>query len=505
VTIRIAPVWGTSDVLEPFRGVKRRSFVRLAITDALLAFGVITAVTALVGIDDNVHDSLIMLAFAGAWIAIGSLGQRSFERSAKPPTTRILSGLVAAWISLVVAGVAIYLATGTIRSVDSALVESAAGFSTTAVTTLDPSSLGTAMQLWRASTQWLGGLLGLLIGVIALPQALRSSSLLGRTAGSDQSKMVARPIAGRRRILRVYVGFTVVMVVAYLATGVSALDSAVNGLTTVSTGGFTSHPDSFAAFGTSTRVVATIGMVIAGSSFFVIWWVLRGQVKPLLRSSELRVYAAVLIITSAFLSLPGSSLSISDAAFTAASTISTTGYSAVRWTAMPDFYLTVLLIVVAMGSMAGSAGGGLRVMRVHTLMKSVVRELRLQLDPHRVSVIKNSAQPVEESSIDRISGYHVAHILVCAAGAFVISISGIGLVESLWMAVGTLSSFGPAPGVGSYGDLRGIEPWVRLTLIPMMLAARLSVLVVLLGFVHIGGAKNSLIATTRRRLRASHR
>lgn len=502
---RLAPVWDTSEALEPFRGVKRSSFVRLAVTDAMLAFGMITAVAALVGIDDNAHDSMIMLVFAGSCITIGSLGQRSFERTAKPPTTRILSGLVAAWISLVVAGVAVYMATGTIRSVDSALVESAAGFSTTSLTTLDPSSLGTAMQLWRASTQWLGGFLGLLIGVIALPQALRSSSLLGRAIATDQSRMVARPIAGRRRIMRLYMGFTVAMTGAYLATGVPALDSAVNAMTTVSTGGFTSHPDSFSTFGTATRAVATIGMVIAGSSFFVIWWALRGRVKPLLRSSELRIYAAVLATTTFLLSLPGSSLSITDAAFTAASTISTTGYAAVQWTALPDGYLAVLLVVVAMGSMAGSAGGGLRVLRVHTLMKSVVRELRAQLDPHRVSVIKHSGKPVEEASIDRISGYHIAHIFVCAGGAFMISISGIGLVESLWMAVGTLSSFGPAPGVGSYGDLTGIEPWVRLALIPMMLAARLSVLVVLLGFVHIGGAKNSLIATTRRRLRARNR
>jgi len=494
-----------SEALEPFRGVKRPSYVRIAVTDALLAFGVLTALAALIGIDDNLHESMIMLVFAGAAIAIGSLGQKSFERSARPPTTRVLSGLVAAWISLVVAGVAIYLATGTIQSVDSALVESAAGFSTTSVTTLDPSTLGTAMQLWRASTQWLGGFFGLLIGVIALPQALRASSLLGRSSAADQSFMVSRPMAGRRLIMRVYGGFTIVMAGAYLATGVSAIDSVVNALTTVSTGGFTSKADSFVGFGTATLLVATVGMIVAGSSFFVILWSLRGRVRPLIRSSELRIYAGILVITSMLLSLPGSSLSITDAIFTAASAVSTTGYASVRWTVMPDAYLTVVLVVVAMGSMAGSAGGGLRVLRVHTLMKSVLRELRMQLDPHRVLVIKNSGKAVEEASIDRISGYHIAHILVCASGAFVISISGIGMVESLWIAVGTLSSFGPAPGLGSFGDLRGIDPWVRLALIPMMLAARLSVLVVLLGFVHIGGAKNSVIANTRRRLQARRR
>ncbi len=502
MTAQRLPAWTTSEALEPLRGVKRQSFVRLAVTESLMVFGAVTAVAALVGITGNLRETMIMLAFAGSWLAIGALGHKSFERAVRPPTTRVLSSLVAAWVSMVIAGMALYLATGTITSVDAALLESASGFSTTAITTLDPSELGSAMQVWRASTQWMGGLLGLLIGVIALPQALRSSSLLGRAIATDESRLVTRPTRGRLLIMRVYGGFTVAMIVAYLATGLSPVDAAVHGLTTVSTGGFSSRADSFAGFGTATRVVSTIGMIIAGSSFSVIWWALRGRLKPLRRSSELRIYVAVLVITTGLLAFPASSLSITDAAFTAASTVSTTGYAAGQWTLLPDSYLAVLLVVVAMGSMAGSAGGGLRVLRVHTLMKSVLRELRLQLDPNRVAVIKNSGRPVEEASIDRISGYHIAHIFVCAAGAFVISISGIGLVESLWIAVGTLSSFGPAPGIGSYGNVAGMEPWVRLTLIPMMLAARLSVLVVLLGLVHIGGAKKSVGAAVRRRLRA---
>lgn len=505
MSTRHLPAWTTAEGLEPLRSVKRQSFARLAISDALIAFGTITALSAIAGMGDDRRDSLILLAFAGAAVTIGSLGHKALVRAPRPPTAKILTGLVVTWATLVAMGTGIYLATGTINNVGGALVESAAGFSTTAVTMIDPSMLSTGMQLWRASTQWFGGLLGLLIGIIALPQALRSSSLIGQAITTDQSRMVTRPIIGTRRIAAVYSGFTALMVLAYAGSGLSNLDSVVYALTTVSTGGFSSHADSFAGFGGAPRIVATAGMIIAGSSFFVIWWAIRGQVRPLLRSSELRIYAVVIVISTVLLSLPGRAMSVGDSLFITASAVSTTGYAVGDWTKMPDFSLTVLLVVVTMGSMAGSAGGGLRVLRVHALLKSVLRDLRLQLDPHRVVVIKNSGRPVEESSIDRISGYQVAHIFVAATGAFIISISGIGVVDSLWMSLGTLSTFGPAPGIGPFGYIGDVSAWVRLALVPMMLAARLSVLVVLLGFVWVGGLKKSALAEMRRRVTAAGR
>lgn len=484
---------------------KRPSFARLAIAEALLAFGMITGVAAVFSLVSDRRASVVMLITAIGSVLVGALGRRVFVEAPKPPTTRILMGLVVTWITLVLMGAVVYLLTGTIDTIDGALVESAAGFSTTSVTVIDPTNLSTGIQIWRASTQWFGGLFGVLIAVIALPQALRGSSLLGRTPGTEETLLVAKPGAGRRQIIAVYSGFSVVMALAYAVSGLSAVDSVVHSLTTVSTGGFSSNVDSFVNLGGGPRVVAIVGMTIAGSGYFVIWWALRGRIKPLLRSSELRTYIALIIVTTALLVATEPALSIGDALFTTVSALSTTGYAVHDWTLLDDFVLTILLIVVAMGSMAGSAGGGLRILRVNTLMKSVIRELRTQLDPHRVSVIKVSGRPVEETSVDRMSGYVVAHMFLCAAGAFVVSTSGVGLVESLWIAIGTLSSFGPAPGIGAFGDLRALEPWVRVALIPLMIAARLSVLVVLLAFVRMAGIKDSAIAASRRGKRALRR
>jgi len=488
----------TADELFVRSGAERQSFTRLAISKALLTFGAMTGISGIIGLGSDHHDAVVLLAISIVSVVVGAVGRKVLVEAPKPSTSKILTGLVVTWTTLVALGTIVYMGTSAIDTVDGALLESAAGFSTTSLTVVDPSNLSTGLQIWRAATQWFGGLLGLLIGVIALPQALRGSSLLGRTPGSDESAMMARPGSGRRQVTSVYAGFTVAMVLAYAASGLSALDSVVHGLTTVSTGGFSSRADSFVAFGSATRVVAIAGMTIAGSGYFIIWWALRGRIKPLIRSSELRIYLGVIATTTALLAMSESTLSIGDSVFTTVSAVSTTGYSVTDWTLLGDFPLTILLVVVAMGSMAGSAGGGLRVLRVHTLMKSVTRELRLQLDPLRVMVIKNSGQTVEEKSIDRISGYHIAHIFMCGAGAFLIAVFGVDVVDSIWLAVGTLSSLGPAPGVGAFGYMGDLSRWIRIILLPMMLAARLSVLVVLLGFARIGSLKKSVIARGRR-------
>ena len=90
---------------------------------------------------------LLAVATITGSIAIARAGRRWRER---PPTARVIAGLASTWASLVLAGSIVYLASGTITTVDEALFESAAGFSTVAATTLDPESLGTSMSLFRA-------------------------------------------------------------------------------------------------------------------------------------------------------------------------------------------------------------------------------------------------------------------------------------------------------------------------------------------------------------------
>ena len=108
---------------------RRDSFSRLAISDGLVRVGTAGLAAATIGFFDDAADAIVMAVIAGVALAIGISGRRTFVRRRHTAAARILSGLASTWAVMVLVGMATYLATGAIDTVDGALFESAAGFS----------------------------------------------------------------------------------------------------------------------------------------------------------------------------------------------------------------------------------------------------------------------------------------------------------------------------------------------------------------------------------------
>jgi trk/ktr system potassium uptake protein len=480
---------------------RRQSYARLAITDGMAALGVVTALCGLAGIFDDRGDALFLLVVGSVAVGVGVAGRRTLERRHRPAPGRILSGLALAWLILVVVGTGVYLGTGTIGRVDDAFVEAAAGFSTTNVTILDPGDLSVSMQLWRAATQWVGGFFGILVAVIALPLALRGRVLAKGESLHTDDRLAPTPAVGRRRVLSIYSALTLAIAAGYLLTGLGVRDSAVHALTTISTGGFSSQTDSFVGFGNGPRVVAVIGMMIAGSSYFVVWWAVRGRLRPVWSSTELRMYAGLLAAGSALVAIGGDGIGFGDAIFTSVSAISTTGYAVGDWTVLDDSVLMVLLILIGTGSMSGGAGGGLHVVRAWALLGFALRELRRQLDPASVVVIKQGGRAIDERVLERTTGYQIAHLGLCGLAAFLLAAAGVDVIGAIYTGISVLSTNGTGVGAGPFGDITGFSPIARLLLVPFMLAGRLTILPLLLGLAWLFRARSGLARRARRLLR----
>ncbi len=484
-------------------GTKRRtdSFGRLAITDSLLVLGVLSGLAGLVGVFEDLGDGIVLLVTGAVAVAIGSLGRGTYERRHRPTPSRVVGGLAATWAVLVVVGTVVYLLSSATDNVGTALFESASGFSTTALTALDPTQLSSGMQLFRGATQWLGALIGLLAAVVALPGVLRGSVHVPVGQGRRLDRLSPGPTTGRRRVGGIYLGLTILCGLAYALTGMGAKDSVVHALTTVSTGGFTNRADSFISYGAATQIVATVFMTLAGMSYFVFWWVLRGQRKRFLRSTEMWLYFAMIASTTVAILLAVDGITVRHAAFQAASAASTTGLASADWTVFPSSALAVLLIAVATGSMGASAGGGLRIARAGALVAYAQRELRRQLDPKIVTVVKIESRVVADEELERLTGYQIAHLGLCAIGAFLLATTGIDMVSSLWTAISALSTAGPSPITGPSGDATNLSSTARLLLIPGMLAGRLTILPLLTAVIGVLQAKTHLVKWTRRLLR----
>lgn len=452
------------------------SFLLSGIGVAVLGIGAVGVACGLAGLTDDASDSGWLVGSGMVCLLVGSWLGRRFVRPRRASPNRILTGLGLIWLAVTLIGAVVYLLTGAIERVDDALLESASGFTATNLTTVDPEELSRALVLWRAGTQWIGGMMGIVLSVVALPEALRGTALSKRHGNRGPLDLVPNAIRGRRRILGIYTGFTAAVLLGYLATGLGATEAVAHAMTTVSTGGFSTNADSFVGYGTGPRIVAGMGMLVAGSSIFVLWWIVRGQLQPLWRSTELRTYVAIVALTSVVIVIDVGDVSVGEAMFTAVSIVSTTGFAAGDWTAWGDDVAGLLLVVAAIGAMLGSAGGGFKVIRAQLLVRFAMREMRRQLDPNSVVVVKHRDRALDERTIDQIAGYQISHMTLCGLGALLLAVLGTSVLGGVWGATSAVSTLGPAVGeIGSFGSVEALTGTARLVLVGLMVAGRLSI------------------------------
>ena len=471
------------------------SWALASLTDAGLVLGVATLLCGLAGIGDDNGDAVAFSCIGAACAALAAFARRRVSPPERATAGRVFAGIGMLWTALVLFGAVVYAATGVFGRLDDALVESAAGFTTTSLTFLDAAEVSRTVLLFRAATSWVGGLMAILVAVVTLPVVLRSTALIGYTTGRRGMDLVPNAAVGTRRITVLYSGFTAACTAAYLLTGIGVTEAVVVGLSTASTGGFTGRADSLAGYGVSTQAVAAAGMLLAGAGIFVLWWIARGRLHPLWRSQELRTFVLLLAAATAAMAVHRD-VGLGEAGFMAVSMMSTTGFAVADWTGWGTATTVVMLVAAGIGSMMGSAGGGMRVMRARLLMGSAGGELRRQLDPYAVVLVRRDDETLSQRTLDRLGGHQVAYVMLVGVGAMLLGISGVSLLGSVWGSVSAVTTLGPAVGeIGAFGQLEGVERLERLVLVPLMMGGRMSIPPVLAG---VGLALNWYKTAVRR-------
>ena len=461
-----------------------------AIMSSLLAL----ASTAVGAVTDGRHTGPFA-GLAAAWAIVGFVLTRFCAVPTRLRSGSAFVGVVAVWLALVAMSTVTYESIGAFATWDDSLFESVAGFTTTASTVVaDPESYSRAALLWRAGTQWLGGLAALLFVVAILPSVgvggLETEPGQRQSGTSLRSR---RTVLQLERLAGLYSGLTVIGAVLFLIGGMDPFDAVTYAATTLSTGGFANHAGSFGHFDSGAIEWAGFGgMVLGGANMALLLRGLRRHMgAPILRSFELRTYAAIVLVGGAivaFATAPeggATQASIRQAYFHVASAASTTGHFVGGWAGWGTGAQILLLVIFGVGAMSGSAGSGFRLVRALALVGYVRREIVLLVHPNAVSPVRVGRAPLEESLVARMIGYQALYLMVAAAGAAALGALGADFVGSLTGAVSSVANFGPAfgdlaPGVG--GVLELPRP-ARAALMPLMLLGRLEIAPVIVGLV----------------------
>ena len=398
----------------------------------------------------------------------------------------IVSG---AWIAVSLIGAVPYLVTESLAPVD-ALFESVSGFTTTGSTVIaDTTVVPRALLLWRAMSQWLGGM-GIILFTIAILPVLGIGGMQlfkAEVPGPIADKIRPRLANTARTLWMVYVGFTAAEWVALRLAGLSGFDALCHSFTTLATGGFSTRNSSIGEFGSATvEWIVIFFMLLAGINFVLHFRLLTGRAVEVWRDAELRYFLGVIVVATVCVTATTHEAgarfadTFRDAVFQTLSILTTTGYVSTDfelWAAAP---LLVLLCLMVLGGMSGSTGGGIKSLRALLALTSLRTTLHRLIHPHAVRPVKYGDAVVSESVLSGIWAFLSAYMLIAVVGAMVVAAHGYDLLTAISAGLTAIGNVGPGLGaIGAYDNFAHFPALVKIVLAGCMLFGRLEVFTLL--------------------------
>lgn len=372
--------------------------------------------------------------------------------------------------------------------------EAVSGLTTTGATVIvGLDDLPAGMNLWRAMTNWLGGLGIAFIAMIFLPLMRIGGMQFFRTEAFDTfGKALPRATDIARQLLYIYVALTLACIVTFIAIGMPAFAAVAHGLSTVSTGGFSPFDSSFSGFRGAGEYAGTLFMLLGSLPFVRYIQLVNGQPQSFWRDAQIHGYlrwllAAVLIVTLWRIISEGAAPepAFRETLFNLTSIMSSTGASSGTFSSWGGFALVVSLMAGIVGACSGSTASGLSVFRVQIAMAVLRRQIRQIFHPSQVSPVRYQERPVEEDVIRAITMFISTYILLLGLFSVAMTLIGVDLESALfaiWTTLGNVGyGFGPmVERTGTFVDFP--TPAILLMTLAMILGrlGMLTLLVLLL-------------------------
>ncbi|HSI80491.1 MAG TPA: TrkH family potassium uptake protein [Solirubrobacterales bacterium] len=405
------------------------------------------------------------------------------------PTTGF-AAVTLAWVFAAAVGAVPMLAAGTFSSLIDAYFEAMSGFTTTGSTLLaeiEPEPEGVLM--WRQLMQWLGG-----VGIVVLVVAIAPVSMPGmqraffaEASGITAERLTPRIVDTAKILAGIYAALTAACGVAYTIAGMNAFDSVAHAMSTVATAGFSTKTASIGHFDSvAIETVAIVFMIAGGVNFALYWRAIRR--RPLMPPlAEVLAYLAIIAVSVAALTV---SLMLADdvgnvaeslraSAFSVVTVATTTGYVTADFDLFNHFARLILLGLMIIGACAGSTAGGLKVSRAILLAKSGGEEVRRQVHPRTVQVLRLGGRTFSEETRRAVFSFFLVYVLIFAAGVLALGASGLDPVTAFSGTAATLNLIGPGLGeVGAYESFEAFSPFARVVGSILMLIGRLEIFTV---------------------------
>ena len=308
------------------------------------------------------------------------------------------------WIIMSIIGCLPFCLSGEIPSFADSLFEIISGFTTTGASVLsDVEALSRCMVFWRSFSHWIGGM-GVLVFLLAVIQMAGGSAMnlmRAESPGPTVGKLKPKLRQTARILYLIYLSMTLIEIILLLIGRMPLFDALTLSFGTAGTGGFAIKNSSIADYSPYLQWVIAIFMALFGVNFSFYYLLLMRRWKQAFKMEEVRGYfliilaaIVIIVINIGKTAMPFWDL-VRHSAFQVSSVITTTGYATTDFNLWPETSRLTLVLLMFIGSCAGSTGGGIKVSRIIMMAKSTFRELQYYIFPKSVRQIKMDGKPVE--------------------------------------------------------------------------------------------------------------
>jgi len=373
-----------------------------------------------------------------------------------------------------------------------AVFESASGYTTTGSTVLiGLDDLPRSILFYRQEIQWLGGIGVIVVAIALLPMLGVGGMQLykAETPGPFKDERITPRLARTaKNILLIYIALTVACALCYWLAGMDAFDAIAHSLSTLSTGGYSTHDASLAYFNSpSIDIVAIVFMMTGGISFsvhFIAWRTLNPRIYAI--DSQVRAFLLITLVVAVITALQlyrtdaaeteVSALHI--AAFEVASVVTSTGFGISDFSAWPLDLPVLLIFLSFVGGCAGSTAGGIKVIRFLVLGKQARTHVGRLIHPQSINPIRIGGQVVPPSVIEGIWGYFTVYVAIFAGFMLLLMLDGMDQVTAFGAVATCMNNLGP--GLGDVAaNFASVSGGGKLLLVLAMLFGRLEIFTLL--------------------------
>jgi len=393
------------------------------------------------------------------------------------------------WVALPLFGsIPFILGATELRYVD-AIFEAMSGLTTTGSTVLvGLDELPRGLLLWRSMLQWFGGVGIIVVAMVFLPELRVGGMQIFRSEAFDTGgKVLPRAAEIASRISVVYAMLTAACVVSYMVVGMDGYEAVNHALTTVSTGGFSTHDASFGTYQGPAEYVAAVFMILASLPFVRFVQLMAGTAKPIFHDPQVRAYlgvnvALILIVTlyRVLVNNDSAEHSFREAIFNVTSIITGTGYASVDYQLWGAFPIMLFFFMGLIGGCAGSTCCSIKIFRYQLLFASIKAQVRRIHSPHGVFTPKYDGRPVSEEVLSSVMSFFVLFVVSLGILSVLLGSTGLDFVTSVSGAATAMANVGPGLGdiIGPSGNFAAINDTAKWLLAAAMLIGRLELMVV---------------------------